>query len=173
VTWSRGCPPRQPLATGGRSDLHRAERARVSDRPQHLLRGQDPSTLETRAARRRDHRPDPGRTSAAVPGPVRCPHEVAPSAPPGPRRGPVHGRAADDTARLAGRREGQASRTTVPDENGQRSGTWSTGTSPRPLRTASGSPTSPTSRPGPGPATSLSSSTSCPAGSSAGARRPA
>ena len=39
---------------------------------------------------------------------------------------------------------------------------WSTATSPRPPRTSSGSPTSPTSRPGPARSTSRSSSTSLP-----------
>lgn len=65
-------------------------------------------------------------------------------------------RAAD----LHGVVRGRAKRTTVAGKDGARAGTWSTARSPRRRRASCGSPTLPTSGPGPASPTSPSSSTS-------------
>ena len=100
---------------------------------------------------------------------VRGAEGVAPAEPRGHPGGPLHGGAAD--ARATGWPARSAARSSAPRSPTRPPsgpGTWSAATSPRPPRTGSGSPTSPTSRRGRGGCTSRSSSTPTPAGSWAG-----
>jgi len=115
--------------------LGRCWRTPAADRPEHLLRHQDPPTLGAVDQRRRDH-------GADRPG----------------ARGRLRRLRRPQRPRRAARNHGCPAAPRIPGR------TWSIARSPRPRHTPCGSPTSPTARPSPAGCTPPSSSSCTPAG---------